>query len=173
MSIIDAALSRSRTVISVLALLLVAGFYSYVNIPKEARPDVNVPIIYVSMSLKGISPEEAERLLVRPMEAEVKSIEGIKEIRSSAYLGGANVLLEFEAGFNADLALADVREKVDIAKAELPDTADEPSVNEVNLSLFPIIIVTLGGEVPERALLKIGRDLQEKIEGISLSLIHI
>ena len=167
MSIIDAALSRSRTVISVLVLLLVAGFYSYVNIPKEARPDVNVPIIYVSMSLKGISPEDAERLLVRPMEAEVKSIEGIKEIRSSAYLGGANVLLEFEAGFNADLALADVREKVDIAKAELPDTADEPSVNEVNLSLFPIIIVTLGGEVPERALLKIGRDLQEKIEGIS------
>lgn len=167
MSIIDAALSRSRTVISVLVLLLVAGFISYVNIPKEARPDVNVPIIYVSMSLKGISPEDAERLLVRPMESEVKSIEGIKEIRSSAFQGGANVLLEFEAGFNADNALADVREKVDIAKAELPDTADEPSVNEVNLSLFPIIIVTLGGEVPERALLKIGRDLQEKIEGIS------
>lgn len=167
MSIIDAALSRSRTVIAVLVLLLVAGFSSYMSIPKEARPDVNVPIIYVSMSLKGISPEDAERLLVRPMEAEVKSIEGIKEIRSSAYLGGANVLLEFEAGFDADLALADVREKVDVAKAELPDTADEPSVNEVNLSLFPIIIVTLGGEVPERALLRIGRNLQEKIEGIS------
>ena len=167
MSIIDAALSRSRTVIAVLALLLISGFSSYVNIPKEARPDVNVPIIYVSMSLKGISPEDAERLLVRPMETEVKSIEGIKEIRSSAFQGGANVLLEFEAGFDADRALADVREKVDIAKANLPDTADEPSVNEVNFSLFPIIIVALGGEVPERALLKVGRDLQEKIEGIS------
>ena len=167
MSIIDAALSRSRTVIAVLALLLIAGFSSYVNIPKEARPDVNVPIIYVSMSLKGISPEDAERLLVRPMETEVKSIEGIKEIRSSAFQGGANVLLEFEAGFDADRALGDVREKVDIAKANLPDTADEPSVNEVNFSLFPIIIVALGGEVPERALLKVGRDLQEKIEGIS------
>ena len=116
MSIIDAALSRSRTVISVLVPLLVAGFYSYVNIPKEARPDVNVPIIYVSMSLKGISPEDAERLLVRPMEAEVKSIEGIKEIRSSAYLGGANVLLEFEAGFNADLALADVCARKSISR---------------------------------------------------------
>ena len=167
MTIIDAALSRSRTVIAVLVLLLIAGFSSYVNIPKEARPDVNVPIIYVSMSLKGISPEDAERLLVRPMEAEVKSIEGVKEIRSSAFQGGANVLMEFEAGFNADLALADVREKVDIAKADLPDDVDEPRVEEVNLSLFPIIIVTLGGEVPERSLLKIGRDLQEKIEGIS------
>ena len=167
MTIIDAALSRSRTVIAVLVLLLIAGFSSYVNIPKEARPDVNVPIIYVSMSLKGISPEDAERLLVRPMEAEVKSIEGVKEIRSSAFQGGANVLMEFEAGFNADLALADVREKVDIAKADLPVDADETRVKEVNLSLFPIIIVTLGGEVPERSLLKIGRDLQEKIEGIS------
>jgi len=167
MTIIDAALSRSRTVIAILVLLLIAGFSSYVNIPKEARPDVNVPIIYVSMSLKGISPEDAERLLVRPMEAEVKSIEGVKEIRSSAFQGGANVLMEFEAGFNADLALADVREKVDIAKADLPVDADETRVKEVNLSLFPIIIVTLGGEVPERSLLKIGRDLQEKIEGIS------
>ena len=167
MTIIDAALSRSRTVIAVLVLLLIAGFSSYVNIPKEARPDVNVPIIYVSMSLKGISPEDAERLLVRPMEAEVKSIEGVKEIRSSAFQGGANVLMEFEAGFNADLALADVREKVDIAKADLPVDADEARVEEVNLSLFPIIIVTLGGEVPERSLLKISRDLQEKIEGIS------
>lgn len=167
MSIIDAALSRSRTVLAVLVLLLFAGYSAYVSIPKEAQPDIDVPIIYVSMSLKGISPEDAERLLVRPMEAEVKSIEGIKEIRSSAFQGGANVLIEFEAGFNADLALADVREKVDIAKAALPDTADEPSVNEVNLSKFPILIVTLGGEVPERALLKIGRDLQEKIEGIS------
>lgn len=167
MSVIDAALSRSRTVLAVLALLLIAGFSSYVSIPKEARPDINIPIIYVSMSLKGISPEDSERLLVRPMEAEVKSIEGIKEIRSNAFQGGANVLLEFEAGFDADLALADVREKVDIAKVDLPDDADEPSVNEVNLSLFPIIIVTLGGEVPERTLLKIGRDLQEKIEGIS------
>ena len=167
MTIIDAALSRSRTVLALLALLLIAGFSSYVSIPKEARPDVNIPIIYVSMTLKGISPEDAERLLVRPMETELKSIEGIKEIRSSAYLGGANVLLEFEAGFDADKALNDVREKADIAKAELPEDAEEPRVEEVNLSLFPIIIVTLGGEVPERTLLKIGRDLQEKVEGIS------
>lgn len=167
MNIIGAALSRSRTVIASLIVLLIAGFFSYINIPKEARPDVNIPIIYVSMSLKGISPEDAERLLVRPMETELKSIEGVKEIRSKAYLGGANVLLEFEAGFDPDQALNDVREKSDIAKAELPDNADEPRVEEVNLSLFPIIIVTLGGEVPERTLLKISRNLQEKIEGVS------
>lgn len=146
MSLIDAALSRSRTVIAVLVLLLIAGFVAYSGIPKEARPDVNVPIIYVSMTHEGISPEDSERLLVRPMETELKSIEGIKEMRSNSYLGGGNVLLEFEAGFNAEKALNDVRERVDIAKAELPADADEPRVNEVNLSLFPIIVVTLGAK---------------------------
>ena len=69
MTIIDAALSRSRTVIALLTLILIVGLSAYVNIPKEARPDVNILIIYVSMSLKGISPEDAERLLVRPMES--------------------------------------------------------------------------------------------------------
>ena len=164
---IDAALSRSRTVIATLVFVLIAGVSAYLNIPKESRPDINIPIIYVSMHHDGISPEDAERLLVRPMEAELKSIEGIKEIRSNAYQDGANVLLEFEAGFDADKALSDVREQVDIAKAELPDDTDEPKVNEVNLSLFPIIVVTLGGQVPERTLLRLGRDLEEKIEGIA------
>lgn len=167
MTIIDAALSRSRTVISILVLVLVAGLSAYVNIAKESQPDINIPTIYVLLSLEGISPEDAERLLVRPVEAELKSIEGIKEIRSDAHQGGGSVLLEFEAGFDPDQALADVREGVDIAKVELPDEADEPVVHEVNLSLLPILIVTLGGDAPERTLLRIARDLQEKLEGIS------
>ncbi len=167
MSLIDAAFSRSRTVISVLSLLLIAGMSTYVNIPKESRPDVNAPFIYVSMTLEGISPEDAERLLVRPMETELKSVESVKEMRSTAFQGGANVLLEFEAGFDADKALQDVREKVDIAKTELPEDAEEPRVNEVNFGLFPVLVVTLGGDVPERTLLKLARDLQETLEGLS------
>ena len=167
MTPIDAALSRSRTVIALLALILASGLSAYVNIPKEARPDIAIPNVYVSMSLKGVSPEDADRLLVRPMEAELETIEGVKEIRSTAYQGGANVLLEFEAGFDIDRALEDVREQVDIAKADLPEATDEPRVIEVNLSMLPILVVTLGGELPERALLKIGRDLRDKIEAIS------
>ena len=166
MTPIEAALSRSRTVIALLLFLLIAGMSAYINIPKESNPDIDIPIIYVTMSHEGISPEDAERLLVRPMETELKSIEGIKEIRSSAYQGGANVLLEFDAGFDADKALADVREQVVIAKAELPGDTDEPVVNEINLSMFPIIVVTLGGQVPERTSLRLARDLEEKLEGI-------
>lgn len=166
MTPIDAAISRSRTTISVLAFLLVAGFIAYVTIPKEAEPDINIPIIYVSMHHEGISAEDAERLLVRPMEREMRSIEGVKEMRSTAYESGANVLMEFEAGFDVDTALADVREQVDLAKPDLPDDTDEPEVHEVNLSLFPILNITLSGQVQERALLKLARDLQDEIESI-------
>ncbi|MBS28499.1 MAG: MFS transporter [Alphaproteobacteria bacterium] len=166
MSLIDAALNRSRTVLAMLILLLIAGSLSFVSIPKEAEPDVNIPIIYVSLSHEGISPEDSERLLVRPMEAEMRSIEGLKELRSTSYLGGGNVVLEFEAGFNPDIALGDVREKVDLVRPDLPDESDEPTVNEVNISLFPVLVVTLSGDIPERTLMRLARDLQDAVEAI-------
>jgi len=165
-TLIVAALSRPRTVLLLLALVLIAGTVSYVTIPKESDPDIDIPIIYVSMSHEGISPGDAERLLIRPMEQELRGIDGTKEMRSTAYEGGANVILEFDAGFNADVAIADVRARVDLARAELPAETDEPTVNEVNLSLFPVIVVTLSGDVPERTLLRLARDLQDEIEGI-------
>lgn len=165
-AIIDWALAHTRTVLFTLAFLLVAGTVSYVNIPKESEPDINIPLIYVSVSYEGISPEDSERLLLRPIEQEVRTISGIKEMRSSAYQGGGNVVLEFDAGFDAAKALADVRERVDIARAELPDGVDEPSVNEVNFSLFPVITVVLSGQVPERTLLHLARELRDEIEGI-------
>ena len=165
-AIIDAAIGRSRTVLMVLSLILIAGTVAYISIPKESDPDVNIPIIYVGMSHDGISPEDAERLLVRPMEQELRSIEGIKEMRSTATEGYASVLLEFDAGFDADLALADVREKVDVAKVELPEETDEPTVNEVNVSLFPVIVIMLSGGMPERTLLRHARDLQDSLEGL-------
>src|SRR3546814_14373353 len=86
---------------------------------------------------------------------------------ASFVLGGANVVLEFDAGFDADQALLDVREKVDLAKAELPEDAEEPTVHEINLSLFPVLTVSLSGPAPERTLLRIARDLQDRIEGIA------
>ena len=88
-------------------------------------PDVTIPILYVNVVHEGISPEDAERLLIKPLETELRGIDGVKEMRSTAHLGGANVLLEFEAGFDADQALLDVREKVDLAKPELPSEAEE------------------------------------------------
>lgn len=150
----------------VLLLILVVGSFSYYTIPKERNPEVQVPTIYVSMYHEGISPEDAERLLVRPMEKELRSIEGVKEMTSNASQDFASVTLEFHAGFDSDNALQDVREKVDLARPELPDDTDEPTVHEVVFSQFPVLNVILTGNAPERSFIKIARDLQDKIEAI-------
>lgn len=164
--LIEAAFGRTRTVLASLVLLLVAGWTAWQEIPKEADPDINIPIIYTLVRFEGISPEDSERLLLRPLEKELRAIEGIKEMRSTGYQGGGNVVLEFEAGFNAKKALQDVRDRVARAKPELPAGTDEPTVNEVNLSLFPVLVVILSGETPERTLLHLARDLKTRIEGI-------
>ena len=165
-TIISVAVNHSRTVLSVLVLVLIAGLGSFLTIPKESKPDINIPIVYVSMSHDGISPEDAERLLVRPMEQELRSIEGIKEMRSRAETGNASVLLEFDAGFDVDKALRDVREAIDLVKPDLPDETDEPTAHEVNVGLFPVLVVTLAGDVPERTLLRLARDLQDELEAL-------
>ncbi len=163
---LEAAFTRARLVLAVLVLILLAGWIAWRDIPKEAEPDVRIPIIYVQLVHEGISPEDGERLLVRPVEQKLRAIAGLKEMRSAAYEGMAAVVLEFEAGFNAEKALADVREKIDQAKSDLPDETKEPIVNEVNLSLFPVLVVTLSGEVEERALLRLARDLRDRIEAV-------
>ena len=164
--LIDASLGRSRLILLLLLMILVGGVNSFSAIPKEAEPDIPIPTIYVSMHHEGISPEDAERLLVRPMEKELKGLEGLKEMSAVAAENFASVTLEFNAGFDPDQAILDVREKVDIAKAELPPDTDEPRVVEVNIALFPVLSIALSGSVPERTLVRIAQDLQDKIEGL-------
>lgn len=166
-NIVDWAIRRRRAALLILFFLLVAGIQSYNTIPKESEPDIAIPYIYVSMNYEGISPEDAERLLVRPMEKELKSIEGVKEMTAVASEGHASVTLEFDAGFDGDAALDDVREKVDRAKSKLPEGSDEPTVNEINVALFPVLSMSLGGPLPERSLLAIARDLSDDIEALA------
>ncbi|MCG9638847.1 efflux RND transporter permease subunit [Vibrio sp. Isolate34] len=164
-SIIDAALSRARTMLSLLALILVAGVITYITIPKESSPDITIPIIYVSVGHQGISPTDAERLLVRPIEQELRSIEGVKEMTATAAEGHASVVLEFNVGVDLTKAMADVRDAVDLAKPKLPEDSDEPTVNEVTLaSEQPVLSVVLFGTVPERTIVQIAREVGDKLE---------
>ena len=163
---VDYAINHARLTIAILIFLLTAGLVAYVSIPKEAEPDITIPIVYVNVTQRGISPEDAERLILKPLETSLKSVENVKEMRSAAFEGGGYVLLEFEAGFDSNSALADVRAKVDDAKSDLPSDADEPRVQEVNLSLFPVLVVALGGEVPERTLLQLARQTQTAVEQV-------
>lgn len=164
---IEACFSHSRTVLTVMILMVLAGMSAYVSIPKEADPDIPIPIFYISITHAGISPEDSERLLIKPMETELRSLEGLKELTSIGSLGHAGIILEFDVDFDKDKALADVREKVDLVRPKLPSDADEPSVREFNTALFPVLIVTLSGDVPERTLYQHARRLKDDIENVS------
>jgi multidrug efflux pump len=167
-SLISGALNHSRTVLMVFVLLLISGMVTYSNIPKEANPDVPIPVIYVSIIHDGISPEDSERMLVKPMERELRSIDGVKEMKSTAGEGFASITLEFIAGLDSDAALADVRDKVTVARAKLPSETEEPTINEVTMAgQQAAITVVLSGPVSERALVTVARELKNRLEGIS------
>jgi len=163
---LDNLIARQRMILTILVAMLLAGLYSYLTVPKEADPDVPIPFVFVSAPHPGISPEDAERLLVKPMEARLRSVEGLKEMRSVAAQDHAGFYLEFDVNFDQQKALIDVREQVDLARADLPDDTEDPTVLEFNASLFPIITVTLSGDAPERTLLRHARILQDAIEAI-------
>ncbi|MCZ8547191.1 efflux RND transporter permease subunit [Mesorhizobium qingshengii] len=166
MDIVRLAINNARLTISVLAFLLLAGWVAYQSTPKEAEPDVPIPMMYVSLIYQGISPEDSERLLLRPMESKLKSLKGLKEMRSAAFQGGGYVLVEFQPQTNLATALQDTRSKVQDGKADLPQAAEEPVVTEVNISEFPVLVVTLSGELPERVLTAAARELRDRIEEV-------
>ncbi|MEO8223652.1 MAG: efflux RND transporter permease subunit [Gammaproteobacteria bacterium] len=166
-TLIDLCVSRSRAVMVALAVLLLAGASAYRGLPKEAQPDVDFPFISVEVLLDGVAAEDSERLLVRPLEQQLRNLEGIKEMISSASENRASVTLEFGPEVNVDKALTDVRERVNQAKALMPEDAREPTVNEVKFSQFdPMLVINLGGNVPERTMNAIATDLQDRLQSI-------
>ena len=163
---VTAAMGRSRAVLTILAALLLGGLSSYVSLPREADPDIPIPIIYVGVALPGISPADAERLLVKPMELELRTLTGLKEMQSISAQNYGAVLLEFDVSFDEDQALLDVREKMDQVRPELPDDAEEPDVREFNAGLFPVIMVNLTSNDSERELYRHAKMLKEEISGM-------
>ncbi|WP_350333750.1 efflux RND transporter permease subunit [Coralliovum pocilloporae] len=166
-SALETILHRPRTILTLMVVMIVAGIATYIAIPKEADPDIDVPVFYVSVVQQGISPEDADRLLVRPMETTLRSLDGLKELTAIASESHAGFVLEFDADFDKDKALADIRDKVDQGKAELPEEAEEPTITETNFALQPTIIITLSGDVPERTLYRHARRLKDELEAIS------
>ena len=162
---IDTAVSRSRTTLSIFVAVMLTGFGSYLSIPVELNPDVEVPIIITTIIHEGISPEDAERLLSKPTELELKSLDGITQISSFSSENAATIITEFDIDFESKTALSDVREAVNRAKARFPANTEEPIMQEVSAAGLPVVQIAIGGEgVPERVLLRVAEELQREIE---------
>jgi len=164
--IVDWAAERARMVLAFIALTLLAGGFAYWGLPKEGEPDIEIPALFVSVPFPGISAADSETLLVKPMESELADLDGLKSISGTAAEGYAGIALEFEFGWDKTKVMADVRDAMNAAQGKFPSGAENYSINEINFSEFPIIIVNLTGNVPERTMAKTAKALQEKIESL-------
>ncbi len=162
--LIDGAIKRRKVVLGVTFVAAIFGFFAYLSMPREAQPDIDLPYVSVVVPYPGVSPEDAERLLVKPMELELQTIQGVKHMNAVARQNAAIVTLEFEADFNKDKALADVRAKVDLARGKFPPDAEEPIIEEQNFSGQPVIGIMLYGAAPERELFAVTQRLKDRLE---------
>ena len=164
---IERILRMPRVVLTVMVLLLGAGFMAYSTLPKESFPAIDIPYFYVSVTQTGVSPRDAEQLLAKPIEDRIKEIDGLENYSSTSTTGHASVFLEFNVSADKDQALSDVRAALDGVSSELPDDATEPTVTEISFTDMPVISVAVYGNVPERELVRRAKDLQEELEGIA------
>jgi multidrug efflux pump len=163
-ALIDGAIKRKKVVLGVTVIACIFGFFSYLAMPREAQPDIDLPYITVVVPFPGVSPEDAERLLVKPLEVQLQTIQGIKHMSGQARQGAAVVALEFNPDFSKQKALDDVRSKTDLARGRFPPDAEPPIIEEQSFSDRPIISVVLHGQAPERELARISKDLKERLE---------
>ena len=160
-------IDRSRTTLSLLALVLIIGIYAYRNIPVETTPDIATPYISVVVVLEGVSPEDGVRLLIKPSEVELRGIDGVKEITARSMENMVNVVIEFNSDIDIDTAMADVRAAIDRARGEFPDDAKEPLIKEITSAEFPAIVISLVGDnVDERVLYNNAQMLKRKIQNV-------
>lgn len=166
MNFLESVLRMPRVVLTVMGLLLFAGFGAYVSLPKESFPAIDIPYFYVSVSQTGVAPRDAERLLAKPIEDRIKDLDGLENYTSTSTTGHASVFLEFNVNADKDQALSDIRAKLDGVSAELPEDANEPTVSEISFTNTPSISVAVYGSVPERTLVQRAKELQDRLEEI-------
>ena len=160
------AVEHSTSVIVLFLFVTIAGLLSYRAIPKESFPEAEMPLIAVNTIYRGVSPADMETLVTRKIEEELQGISDIKELTSTSVEGYSSVMAEFETNVNLDEALQQVREKVDLARPELPADAEDPAIMEFSMSEVPVMQVNIAGGYGLVRLKELGEQLQDQIEAI-------
>ena len=162
------ALKNKTTVYILTGLLVFFGIFSYNQMPRELMPEVVIPYIFVQTIYPGNSPVEIENLITRPIEKELKGMQGIKQVSSGSYQDVSTIWIEFNTSVEVQKALQDTKDRVDKARSELPsDLNTDPLVMDINFSEFPIMNVNLSGDYSMRDLKRYAEILQDEFEGLA------
>ena len=165
--IVDFALSNASPTLALALLVIIAGSVARSALGVAADPNIQLPLVSVEVFLDGASPEDASRLIARPLETRIRSVPGVKELSSSARLSYARIVAEFEVGYSIDTALRDIKQAVEEVKFELPREAEDPQIREYSFAMFPVMNLSLIGSASLRQKVFIARELQDKLESIS------
>ena len=160
------AIRHRLSVYFLILIFCLGGVGVYVSLPRESFPEVEIPLVVVYTIYPGVSPTDMETLVTRPIETELKAISGVKEIRSTTSEGLSSIEVEFNPEQDLETALANVRDKVDLAKPDLPVEAEDPRVVDVDFSQLPIMLVTLSGPVGVQQLTEVAEEMEEDFEAI-------
>ncbi len=161
------AINNKVTIYFVTMVLILFGIIAYQSTPKENFPEVDFPYYSINTVYPGTSPEDMENLVTRPLEKELKSIDGIKELSSNSVQDFSMILLEFETNVDNNEAYQDVTEAVDKAKPDLPDgILNEPDIMEIDVSEFPILYINMSGDLGLVKIKEYAEELQDEIEGM-------
>ncbi len=166
MIITDLAIDRRTTVFVLIVLIVIAGLYSYIVLPRESNPEIVIPILLVTTTYQGVAPEDMESLVTIPIERKLTGLSGVKSLRSSSSEGVSVIQIEFEAELDVDAVRQKVRDRVDQALPDLPPEADDPMIAETNISEFPFMYVSMLGDMSPAFLTTIAEDLAEELESL-------
>jgi len=167
MPIVDTAVKKRISIVILSVVIFIFGLISYYSMPRESTPDITIPYIYVMTNYPGVAPVDIEKSITIPIENKLRGLKGIKEISSSSIEGMSSIVIEFTAGTDIDEVLPKTKDKVDMARQELPsDLEDDPVVSEINISDMPILTLSLSGPAGLVRLKDIAEDLEENIESI-------
>ena len=166
MNIWSLAVDNKVAVYILMVMIVLFGWSSYMRLPREASPDITIPYVIVATPYIGVAPSDIEGLVTQPLERALKGLKDIKQISSVSKEGLSTIQVEFNTGIDVDEALRRVRDKVNSTRPQLPNDILDPVVSEINISEFPIMYVSVGGDVGVARLKKIAEDLQDRIEAV-------
>ena len=165
--VVDFALRNRSTVFFLMIAAILLGLSAYFTLPREKFPDIDVPVLLTYVAYPGAAPAEVETQITNPVERELNGLEGLVKLTSSSQEGVSVVTAEFSTDTDIDDALQKVRDRVDQAKVDFPEDAEEPVLREINFAAFPVLQVNLHGDVGPVELKRLAEDLQDEIEAVS------
>ncbi|MFN5628576.1 MAG: efflux RND transporter permease subunit [Bacteroidota bacterium] len=159
---------NNKTSIFVMTVIIsLAGIYSYLTLPKTKFPDIVIPTIYVTTINAGTSPKDIETLITKPLEKQIKGVSGVKKMTSNSIQDFSNVIVEFDTDVDVALAKQLVKDAVDKARTDLPQTLTrEPNVMEVNFSDMPVLFVNISGDYDLNKLKGFAEEIKDACESL-------